>query len=272
MKLVRFIREQMQDILTEWDAFAASIQPVAEGLSAERLRDHAREMLLAIALDMSAHQTAAEQKSKSEGRGSRASGTDTAAELHAVHRLAEGFTMNEVIAEYRALRASVVRLWTREMDQADRSDLEELIRFNEAVDAALCESIVRYTLRIERSRDLLLGALGHDLRSPLGAVLQSAHFLLRSPELDARQTSAATRVLNSGMRMKGMIADLLDFATTRLGDVLQIVAADMNMGDACREVCEEIGALHPARSVHLECQGICRAAGILPAWRSCSRI
>lgn len=256
MALILFIREHIHDILAEWDAFARSIQPGSSDLSAARLRDHAAEMLLAIAADMSRHQTAAEQKSKSEGHAPRdPSGDDTPAELHAVHRLAEGFTMNEVIAEYRALRASVVRLWMREMGQANRSDLDELTRFNEAVDAALCESLKRYTSRIERGRDLLLGALGHDLRSPLGAMLLSAQFLLRSPTLDASHAKAAARVLNSGLRMKAMIADLLDFATTKLGDVLQISPTDMDMGEACRAVCDEIGALHPERVIRLDSEG-----------------
>lgn len=256
VRMTVFIQEHIEDILAEWDAFARSIQPDARQLSAERLRDHAREMLDTITADMASEQTAAEQKSKSEGHDARSeSAEDSAAEMHAVHRLAEGFTVNEMVAEYRALRASVVRLWTREMDQADRSNLDELTRFNESVDTALCESIRRYTYRIERGRDLLLGALGHDLRSPLGAMLQSAHYLLRSDTLDGNQTKAATRILNSGLRMKGMISDLLDFATTRLGNVLQLSVTDMDIGESCRAVCEELAALHPNRSVQFDSSG-----------------
>jgi signal transduction histidine kinase len=205
---------------------------------------------------MAREQTAAEQKNKSEGRGSTSlPAEESPAEMHAVHRLAEGFTINEVVAEYRALRASVVRLWTREMGQADRANLDELTRFNEAVDEALCESIRRYTLRIERGRDLLLGALGHDLRSPLGAMLQSAQYLLRAEPLHSGQTKAATRILNSGTRMKGMISDLLDFATTRLGAVLHLSPTGMDMRESCRAVCEEIAALHPERHIQLDCEG-----------------
>jgi signal transduction histidine kinase len=256
MKMRAFIQERIDDILAEWDTFARSIQPGAKPLSAERLRDHAREMLDAIAVDMAGAQTAAEQKDKSEGRGiPNASAEDSPAEMHAVYRLAEGFTINEVVAEYRALRASVVRLWTREMGQANRADLDELTRFNESVDEALCESIRRYTSRIERGRDLLLGALGHDLRSPLGAMLQSALYLLRSAALDSGQTRAATRIHDSGTRMKGMISDLLDFSTTRLGDVLRISVAPMDMSDSCRAVREEFAGLHPDRRIQLDCQG-----------------
>ncbi len=132
-----FIQGHIEDILTEWDTFARSIQPEAQQLSAERLRDHAREMLDAIILDMAGEQTAAEQRANPKD-------TALATSLRAKPLprrcstpfivCAEGFTLNEVVAEYRALRASVVRLWTREMGQADRSSLDELTRFSEAID------------------------------------------------------------------------------------------------------------------------------------------
>jgi signal transduction histidine kinase len=256
VSLTAFIQNRIEDILTEWDTFAQSIQPDSKPMSATRLRDHAREMLNAITADMAREQSPAEQKSKSEGLAPRNGPSgDSPAEMHALQRLAEGFSMNEIVAEYRALRASVIRLWTREMGQANRANLDELTRFNESVDEALGESVRRYTGRMDRGRDLLLGALGHDLRSPLGAMLQSAQYLLRDEGLDRDQTKAATRILTSGARMKGMISDLLDFATTRLGDVLRISVGDMDMRDACRTACEEIVALHPGRRIQLDCEG-----------------
>jgi signal transduction histidine kinase len=256
MTMTAFIQSRIEDILADWDSFARSIQPDSKPMTAGRLRDHAREMLNAITADMTREQTPAEQKSKSEGRAPR-DGTsgDSPAEMHALHRLAEGFSINEIVAEYRALRASVIRLWTREMGQANRANLDELTRFNESVDEALCESVERYTGRIERSRDLLLGALGHDLRNPLGAMLQSAQYLMRAEGLHSGQTKAATRIVTSGTRMKEMISDLLDFATTRLGDVLRISVSEVDMRDACRMACEEIVALHPGRVIQLDCEG-----------------
>jgi signal transduction histidine kinase len=235
MRLSEFIATRMDSILTEWDTFARTISPIAKGISAERLRDHAREMLSEIAADMETVQSAAEQQAKSEGRArSRPGGEESPAQSHAFARIADNFTLDEVVSEYRALRATVIRLWTREMGQADRETLEELVRFNESIDQALCESIARYSAGIERARDLLLGALAHDLRSPLGAIIQSAHFFLRQDTLESAHTKAAARILNSGTRMKGMIADLLDFTRTRLGDHLPITLKPMDMRDATR--------------------------------------
>jgi signal transduction histidine kinase len=223
MQMSEFITTNMDPILREWDTFARCVSPVAKGVSAARLRDHSREMLQEIAADMQTAQSSAEQQAKSEGHGKNRRPTeDSPAQTPALARLGDSFTLNEVVAEIRALRASVVRLWTREMGPADRGKIDELIRFNESIDQALSESVARYLAGIDRARDLLLGALAHDLRNPLGAIIQSAHFLLRDDNLGSAPTKAVVRVLNSGTRMKGMISDLLDFTRTRLGDHLPI--------------------------------------------------
>ena len=145
MQLPEFITTNMDPILRESDTFARSVSPVAKGVSAARLRDHAREMLLEIAADMHIAQPPAEQQAKSEGHGmNRRPSQDSPAQTHALARIADSFTLNEVVGETRALRASVVRLWTREMGHADRGKIDELIRFNESIDQALSESVARY--------------------------------------------------------------------------------------------------------------------------------
>ena len=256
MLLSQFIPEHLEALLEEWDAFARTVLPRNKAMSADKLRDHAREMLVAIASDMQTRQSPTEQKLKSEGGRPRAASNDQSpAELHTLHRLAEGFSLDEVVSEYRALRASVIRLWTREIVEAKRPHLDELTRFNEALDESLCEAVSRYTARMERGRDLLLGALGHDLRTPLGAVLYSAQFLLRSEHLESAHTKAAARIVNSGARMRSMISDLLDFASTKLGDTLPISPVSMDLGDSCRAVADEMEAFHPDRQVRVERHG-----------------
>jgi hypothetical protein len=46
-----------------------------------------------------------------------------------------------MVSEYRALRASVLRLWEEEEDDKER----EMTRFNEAIDETLAESAVWYS-------------------------------------------------------------------------------------------------------------------------------
>jgi signal transduction histidine kinase len=54
-----------------------------------------------------------------------------------------------------------------------------MIRFNEAIDEALAVSTAAYAELVNRSRDIFLAILGHDLRAPLQAVSMSTEILLR---------------------------------------------------------------------------------------------
>ena len=122
-----------------------------------------------------------------------------------------------MVSEFRALRASVIRLWRAAGGRRTAADFEDLTRFNEAIDQALAESLTRYARDLEHSKEMFLAILGHDLRTPLGAIMMSATGLLMSPDLGQPQQAAASRILNSGTRIKGMVNDLLDFTRTRLG-------------------------------------------------------
>jgi signal transduction histidine kinase len=218
------------------------------------LRNHAEAILKAIAHDISQPQTAEQQEAKSKGRGPRRE-NDSAAETHAGIRQSEGFSLDEMVSEYRALRASVIRLWTRKLPSADREILDEMTRFNEAIDQALTESIARYAERLSRSRELFLGILGHDLRNPLGAVMNSAQYLLHSDGLSGAQTKAVSAISRGGTRIRDMISDLLDVARTRLGEYLPISPAPIDLASTCQQAIEESQAYHPDRVITFSASG-----------------
>lgn len=117
MRLAPFILANLEPILVMWEDFARSIWPVAltdPTIDAIALRDHAEEILRSTAAEMMASQTTFEQSEKSQGResGSRESADlNAASELHGVCRFDSGFELWAVVAEYRALRAAVIRLW-----------------------------------------------------------------------------------------------------------------------------------------------------------------
>ncbi|MDC6641756.1 hypothetical protein OEZ79_26700, partial [Leclercia adecarboxylata] len=56
-------------------------------------------------------------------------------------------------------------------DVTKEHEISDIVRFNEAVDQALAESVVSYGEAADVARNVFLGILGHDLRSPLGAIL-----------------------------------------------------------------------------------------------------
>jgi signal transduction histidine kinase len=133
------------------------------------LEDHIVDILKFIADDLECAQTK-EQVDKSHGLG-QGDGPfrQSTAEIHAPLRLADGFDIDQMVSEYRALRASVVKQWVAHQYSLASTDVEDLTRFNEAIDQAVTESVAHYTKTINNSRNLFLGILGHDLRNPIGA-------------------------------------------------------------------------------------------------------
>ena len=67
MSLSDFITRHMEEILVEWEVFARTLGPAADTMDVEALRDHAQEMLTAIAADLSRLQSPAQQEAKSKG-------------------------------------------------------------------------------------------------------------------------------------------------------------------------------------------------------------
>ena len=96
---------------------------------------------------MSLHtQSKKDQTAKSKGLQIANNRDDTPAEKHGSGRMEEGFNMQEMVSEYRALRASVTKLFREATkEKLHGNDIIDLIRFNEAIDQSLTESISSFT-------------------------------------------------------------------------------------------------------------------------------
>lgn len=246
MRLAEFIATSTESILLEWVAFAASCGPAAKLMDDAALRDHASEMLRTIVKDLRTFQSAAEQSEKSKGNSdSTPADPDTAAEIHGADRAWSGFSVGEMVSEYRALRASVIRMWIKASGSLADRDLDDLVRFNEAIDQAIAESITRYTDDLDKSKDMFLAVLGHDLRTPLGAVIMSTQFMLDTGDLVEPQLTLTTRIAHSARRMNEMVNDLLDFTRTQLGSGVPIVRAPMDLAKMVRHAVDEMEAARP---------------------------
>ena len=224
-------------------------------MDATALRDHARAMLRTIVADIRTPQTVVEQIAKSKGEADNPAGTDSAAEVHGAGRAEDGFTVSEMVSEYRALRASVIRLWTKESGTLTNADVQDLMRFNETIDQSLAESIARFTMDLDPSKEMFLAVLGHDLRSPLNAVIMASQFMLETEELEEQHRTLVTRTLRSGRRMNTMVGELLDFTRGRLGAGIPIDRRQMNMAKELSHALDEVSAANPGRVVHLETSG-----------------
>jgi signal transduction histidine kinase len=256
MRLADFILKNRAAILTEWEEFAQSCSPASGSMSLKALSDHASEMLTVIAEDLKTPQGGAAQEEKSKGNAP-APDTDerTAAEKHGTGRAESGFTVDQMVAEYRALRASVIRLWTKGQTEVTPTDLEDLIRFNEAIDQSLAESTARFTKDLDHSKEMFLAILGHDLRTPIGAAMTSAKFMLETQELEEPHLTLTKRIVSSTTRMNQMVGALLDFTRSRLGGGIPVDPASMNMGKVVHDVVNEISAAHPDRKIEISARG-----------------
>lgn len=255
MNLSDFIEANLPGLIDDWIDYARKVSADRVDLSKQQLRNSARDILVRIAADMRESQTSAQQHAKSWGdRPASDSGFNEAAHEHADDRLSQGFGIYDVVAEYRALRASVLRRW-QQASQSDAAALQEMIRFNEAVDQMIVESVRQHTQRTERIRDLFAGVLAHDLRSPLGAILASQEVLQHDGGLSSRSVRAVASTQRSAMQMKRMIDDLLVFTRTRLDDLLPTSFTPQNMGRLCSEAIEEVRASYPDAHIDLRLVG-----------------
>jgi signal transduction histidine kinase len=244
----------MEAILEEWEAFAATLLPAAEGLDSRALRDHAQHILTAIAKDLNQPQTAYEQSEKSKGLTPEVLGaTDTAAQTHAVLRARIGFDINQLVAEYRALRATVLRLWMN-LTVLDQTGIEDMLRFNEAIDQAVAESVSHFQLSVDRHRNLFLGMLGHDMRNPLNCIVMTASYLA---ELSAGEhvSRASQRLIRSGASMQALLDDLTDLSRTNLGLGIRVDTQELDLAEAAEDELDQFRAAHPSRQIEFTASG-----------------
>ena len=212
MRLARFVSDNLDAILVDWVAFARDQLPAAANLDQAALLDHGRLILQEIASDMNRPQGDEERQAKSEGNSASVSASmQLPSRSHARQRARQGFEVEQMVAEYRALRATILRLWTAASGTVQIEDLDDVTRFNEAVDQAIAESLQVFVLEVDRARDLFLGMLGHDLRGPLSTIASLAAAERRARPDDS---ASAAIVLRSVAQMKALLDDLVEYLLT----------------------------------------------------------
>ncbi|VVP95766.1 Adaptive-response sensory-kinase SasA [Pseudomonas fluorescens] len=246
MRLPDFIRQQVDRIVDEWEQFAKTITPAADYMDGVALRDHAKAILLAAARDMSKPQSPREQMAKAKGEGpEKTPSLDEAGASHGELRHTVGFDLVQMTSEFRHLRACVIRLWVDSLESPDMAYFQDMIRFNEAIDEALAESTAAYAEQVNRSRDIFLAILGHDLRAPLQAVSMSTELLLRKATLEGEALVCANHIKYGARHMAAMVSDLLELVRSRLGKSLPIEPAPMDLATVAHEAIAQACAGNP---------------------------
>jgi signal transduction histidine kinase len=127
----------------------------------------------------------------------------------------------------------------------------DLISFHlDAADKlALTESQLLEEKKTAELRDQFIAILGHDLRNPVGAVLNVAQMLLRMP-LDDRIKRLANILQDSSYRMKALIENILDFARGRLGEGIVLERnANEPIKKILSQVITELGIIWPDKII-----------------------
>lgn len=98
-------------------------------------------------------------------------------------------------------------------------------------------------------REQFIGVLGHDLRTPLGAIAM-CHTLLTESDLDADQVQTVQRMKRSIDRMSGLIGDAMDFTRGRLGGgILLEAGTNEPVQPLLEHVIEEVRSSWPEREI-----------------------
>jgi len=278
MRLADFILANVEPILAEWEVFARSIWPGAPTHPATdpaTLRDDAEDILRATASDMISAQTATQQSEKSKGHDPIETGpgsVNAASATHGSGRVGSGFDLWAVVAEYRALRASVIRLWRESGPIPDLHDLDDLTRFNESIDQSLTEGVRAYTRQVEqdrqaslanqqalrmeaeaanRAKDMFLATLSHEMRTPLNAIVGWMN-ILRKKDCEDEDFQEGLDVIERNTKAQvQLIEDVLDVSRIVSGKL----RLEIHPCDLMESVSAGIDAVRPAalaRSIALD--------------------
>ena len=179
-----------------------------------------------------------------------------------------------MVAEYRALRASVIRLWQESCPEPDRRDLDDLTRFSEAIDQSLTEGVRSYTEQVKRDREALLGneqaarrdaesanrakdmflaTLSHEMRTPLNAIVGWVSILRMGGFSEANLAEGLDVIERNTKAQVQLMEDVLDVSRIIAGKI----RLDIRDGDLIKAISAGIDAVRPAaaaRDITLDVQ------------------
>lgn len=256
MRLADFIISELEPILQEWENFARTLTPAALVMTDIELRNHAAILLQLIADDLRTAQSSEQQIMKS--RGLEPGVEDDAG--HGLSRLESSFTVEQLVSEYRALRASVLRLWGQAHPHSSATDIEDIIRFNEAIDKLLAASISsfadakRKADEREKNRNEFLAMLAHELRNPLSPIATASALLKRAKGNEKVIQNATDVIARQVTHMAGLVDDLLDISRVTRG-LIEVHLSPVDIEQVINEAVEQVTPQIQARQHQLDIAG-----------------
>ena len=125
--LAKFIIANLEPIAADWQNYAKTCLPPAAEMTTGGLLDEVTDILTAIAKDIGGSQTLDEQTAKGKSQRSRGP-LGRIASSHVCLRIESRFDLAQIVSEYRALRASVLRLWAQSRPEGLSEETMAVIR------------------------------------------------------------------------------------------------------------------------------------------------
>lgn len=210
-KLAVLVETERDALLARWRKQVREL-PSAKHLDTPTLNDHIPNLLteLAEALEKNSNQTIPEAL------------VEESAQTHGKQRLADGFDIEEVVAEYNILRGCIHDLATENGITLQGRPFHVMNRvFDLAIGVALQTYSSQRALEVRQKREEYLAFVAHDLQTPLFAISLAGRVLEnRLPKLGFTPDSA--QMLNtlrrSVQQLEGLVRKVID-ENANLGNV-----------------------------------------------------
>lgn len=147
-----------------------------------------------------------------------------------------------------AIRLALIRATDRRRYEQELLVSRELAR---AAEKAADEQLQRERATAEL-REQFIAVLGHDLRNPLGSIINGAHVLDRTVHT-VKEHQVIAMMQTAAMRMAGLINDVLDLTRARLGGGISLNRGDdQPLEPVLAQVVDELRLVSPGRAIDAE--------------------
>jgi two-component system, OmpR family, phosphate regulon sensor histidine kinase PhoR len=189
-------------LLAEWRAMVKKL-PAAKHLDTPTLNDHIPDLIKELSYELSVHDTDKTKVNKLK----------KVSIAHGLDRLRVGFDVEELIAEYNALRYVIQAFAKKNIAKLDGPETHII---NRVIDKSIALAVKTYSdrkaLDIKNQRSEHLSFIAHDLRAPLASIGTATFLLNKSLNTGVQdQTSAKylEKIQNNINRLNTLILNVV---------------------------------------------------------------
>lgn len=143
----------------------------------------------------------------------------------------------QVIHEYQLFRDAFLHVLGQ---HALELDGVQWAVFHASLDRAMREAVRNFTQVHQSLRHRTAAALSHDMRGPLSVITNGAQVLRLRSDTSEQLRGTATRILENGQRLNGMVEELLEALSFDTQHALPLTIEPMDLTAIAEAVCREI--------------------------------